>query len=267
MEYKLKQATFFDDEVDESFEITRPHGTPRTYRWLLGEKFRQSLSRIRDGVPGALTLCVCGGSGMDSEFLVRAGARVISSDISHKAVKRARERAIRYNFPLITLIADVENLPFDNSSIDLVYVHDGLHHLDQPVIGLCEMARVAKLAVSITEPARATFTRIAVFVGIAQEIEEAGNIVRRLDKSSTVMSLVENGFSILHAQRYAMYYKHEPGLISKVLSLPGIFQLYKVGYRIVNYLIGRFGNKLVVTAVRSSPETIQKSDVLIGKRK
>jgi ubiquinone/menaquinone biosynthesis C-methylase UbiE len=44
-------------------------------------------------------------------------------------------------------VADAERLPFPDRSIDVVYVHDGLHHLARPEAGLAEMTRVARLAV------------------------------------------------------------------------------------------------------------------------
>jgi SAM-dependent methyltransferase len=254
VDLKQTQATFFDEEVDEAFEISRPHGTPRTYRWLLEVKFRESISAIHALVPGSLALCVCGGSGMDSEFLVRSGARVITSDISFQAVKRAIERSRRYQFEVLPIVADVEHLPFEKESVDLVYVHDGLHHLDQPETGIGEMARVARVAVSINEPAKAFYTRFAIAIGVAKEVEESGNVVRRLELESARKVLVDRGFSILHARRYFMYYKHEPGILSRLLSLPGVLQLFIVAHYTMNFFVGRFGNKLVITALRADME-------------
>ena len=55
-------------------------------------------------------------------------------------------------------MADAERLPFRDASVDLVYVHDGLYHLERPWSRSREMARVARRAVSITEPAEASLT-------------------------------------------------------------------------------------------------------------
>ena len=170
-----RQREYFDRENDAAFEITRPHGTPRLHQWLLADKFRRSVTELRPMVDGALVVSVCGGSGMDAEFLARAGATVVVADISLGAARRTTERARRFGLPIVPVVADATRLPLADRSVDIAYVHDGLHHLDRPFAGLAEMARVARRAVSVTEPARAAVTAAAVRVGLALEQEEAGN--------------------------------------------------------------------------------------------
>lgn len=248
--HKASQADHFDRAVAEEFEVTRPHGTPRLYRFLVGEKFRRATRPIGVQLAGATALTVCGGSGMDAEFLARAGARVIASDISLGAAKRTRERARRNGLAIVPIVADVEHLPFADHSIDLVFVHDGLHHLERPKIGLAEMARVAGRWVSVTEPARAMGTSVAVRAGLALEREEAGNIVARMTREEVLDLLQIAGFRPLVAQRYAMYYRHEPGSVFRALSQRWAFPVVRAGWRMANALIGRAGNKLVVVAMR-----------------
>jgi SAM-dependent methyltransferase/uncharacterized protein YbaR (Trm112 family) len=247
---KLEQADYYDRSVDTDFEIRRPHGTPRLYRWVIGEKLRRSLAGIRPVVAGCTALTVCGGSGMDAEFLSRAGCRVISSDISLGAAKRAKERARRYGFQLLAIVADAERLPFDDQSIDLVYVHDGLHHLTDPWAGVGEMARVAAQAVSITEPVRAAATRVAIHLGISDEVEDAGNTVARLNPAKVSSLLRGRGFAVLKSERYAMYYPHEPGKGFLNLSRPILFWAVKSAWRLLNATLGhRIGNKLSLVAL------------------
>src|SRR5690348_16383818 len=81
-EHAQAQAAHFDEEADEEFEIERPRGTTPLYEWLIEEKFRRSVSGVGGLVPGATTLVVCGGSGMETELLARAGAAVVTADIS-----------------------------------------------------------------------------------------------------------------------------------------------------------------------------------------
>lgn len=248
--HKRGQAAFYDRASAVEFEISRPAGTPALYGWLLREKFRRSVASLTDVLPGATALTVCGGSGMDAEFLARAGARVVVADISLGAARRARERARRTGLPIFPIVADVEHLPFAERSFDLVYVHDGLHHLERPEAGLVEMARVAVRAVSVTEPARAVLTALAIRAGLALEREEAGNTVARLTATEVGQALIRSGFRVVEVHRYAMYYRHEPGRISSVLSAPVVFPFARVGWRLVNALLGRFGNKLTVQAMR-----------------
>lgn len=249
-DHKFQQVSFFDRRVAEEFEITRPHGTPALYRWMLAEKYRRSIRGLESLVPGATVLTVCGGSGMDGEFLARSGARVISSDISLGAARRAHERARRYGLPMTSIVADVEHLPFSDQAVDLVYVHDGLHHLEKPQKAVAEMARVAFRAVSITEPARARATTIAVRLGWALEREEAGNLIVRLSPAELQALLSGHGFNTLHHRRYIMYYRHEPGSVMRLLSRPGLYQMSQATLLLANTLVGRWGNKLSITALR-----------------
>ena len=110
-----------------------------------------------------------------AEKFVRLGAVVTASDFSLAAVDRMRERARRYSCNLTTLVADAENLPFADREFNIVTVHDGLHHLEHPERAIREMARVANKGVLIMDPARATLTKLAVILGIADETEDAGN--------------------------------------------------------------------------------------------
>jgi SAM-dependent methyltransferase len=244
----LRQAAWFDDDSASEWEVERPHGSPSLHRWLLEEKFRRAVAGLR--LDGASTLVVCAGSGMDAEFLARAGATVAALDISLGAVRRARERAARHCFDLFPVVGDTKRLPFGDCSVDVVYVHDGLHHLDDPVGGLTEMARVARKAVCINEPAAARVTSLAVRAGLALEREEAGNRVARLDPDTVSTVLRGLDFRIVRCERYGMYYRHEPGLAASVLSRRGFFAAARAGFRIANAAVGRFGNKLTILAVR-----------------
>jgi glycosyltransferase involved in cell wall biosynthesis/SAM-dependent methyltransferase/uncharacterized protein YbaR (Trm112 family) len=253
--HKAAQAQFTDVATSEDFEIDRPHGTPRLYQFLLREKIRRATAPIAEALPGATALVVCAGSGMDAEFLARAGTRVVASDISFGAARRTRERARRYGIDIVPVVADVEALPFPDQAFDLVFVHDGLHHLERPKIGLTEIARVARRWVSVTEPARAAVTRGAVILGLAMDREPAGNRVERLSPSDVTALLAEAGFDPLHVERYAMYYHHAPGRITKLLSREGVYPIARSIWRIVNAMIGGVGNKMVVVSERRASQS------------
>ena len=112
------------------------------------------------------------------------------------------------------------------------------------------MARVARHAVSITEPARAAATRVAVKAGVAQDREEAGNRVARLDPGEVAAALRGHGFEIARAERYGMLYRHHPGAPSRFLSRRRVFPVTVGAIRAANAVGGRLGNKLTVQAVR-----------------
>jgi SAM-dependent methyltransferase len=248
--HKAAQSAWFDRDTLADFEVERPFGSPEFYRFLLTEKFRRSVQPFNGRLDGWTALAVCGGSGMDAEFLARAGASVISSDISLGAARRVRERSKRHGVAILPIVADVEHLPFADRSVDLVYVHDGLHHLEDPFAGLAEMARVARQAVCISEPARASATSIAVRLGLALDREDAGNRVARLQPNAVSATFHEAGLHVVHVERYAMYYRHVPGALMSFLSRRPLFDVVVLGWRLANKVIGRFGNKLTMVAIR-----------------
>ena len=250
--HKAAQSAYFDRADLAEFEIERPAGSPELYRFLLVEKFRRSVEPFGGHLDGWTALAVCGGSGMDAEFLATAGASVISSDLSIGAAGRVRERAGRHGVSITSIVADVEHLPFADRSVDLVYVHDGLHHLEDPSAGITEMVRVARRAVCISEPAQAVATSVAVRLGLALEREEAGNRVDRLQAGAVCAELRAAGFRVVRADRYAMYYRHVPGRIMSLLSRRPLLPLVVVGWQVANRIVGRFGNKLTIVAVRQS---------------
>ena len=252
---KASQSAHFDRLTEVAFETVRPHGTPRLYRFLVAEKLRRALGPIRPHLVGASALAVCGGSGMDAEFLVKAGALVTTSDLSLGAAVRAADRTHRYGLAVRSIVADAEQLPFADRSVDLVTVHDGLHHLEDPYVGLAEMARVARRWVVVTEPAQASITHLAVRFGLARETEHSGNRVARMDPGEASAFLEARGFVVLRSSRYAMYYPHNPGPWFRRLSQPGVFPVVRTGWSIVNAVLGRFGNKMVLVAERNTGST------------
>jgi ubiquinone/menaquinone biosynthesis C-methylase UbiE len=252
LSHKERQIAFFDQDSRDDFGITRPRGAPELYGWLMEEKFRRSILGLEGLLPGSTVLTICGGSGIDAEFLVRKGTHVILSDISLGVVLQARERARRYGLELDLVVADAEALPFADGSVDIVYVHDGLHHLERPAVALAEMTRVARRAVSISEPAHALATKAAAQLGLADKQEEAGNPVRRLTLDEITSELTAHGYRPVRPHRYAMYYRHWPGRAVRLLSHPVLLPLAKAGFGVVNRGVGRYGNKLAVQAVRDS---------------
>lgn len=249
-DHKAAQSAYGDRTEHAEFEIERPVGAPELYGFLLREKVRRSLEPFKGRLDGWTALIVCGGSGLDAEFLASAGASVISSDLSLGAAHRVQERARRHGVSITPVVADVEHLPFADRSVDLVYVHDGLHHLEEPAAGIAEMARVARHAVCINEPSLAMATTIAVRLGLALDREEAGNRVARLDAAATKSVLESSGLRVVRADRYAMYYRHHPGRLMAILSRRPLLPLAIGWWRLANRIVGRFGNKLTVVALR-----------------
>jgi SAM-dependent methyltransferase len=148
------------------------------------------------------------------------------------------------------VVADAETLPLRDRSVDLLYVHDGLHHLDSPQAGIREMLRTSRLAISINEPAHARATMLAARLGLSEHYEEAGNFIARLDPETLIAEVSAAGFDVVKSERYAMVYRHEPGRVAVILSQPGVRNLTLTAMRAFNAVAGGIGNKLTLQAVR-----------------
>lgn len=260
---RQEQVRFYRELVDAEEEITRPGCYPRPVRYLLDFKLRSALALLRryapaDGLRGKEVLVVCCGSGMEAEFLGRQGMKVVALDISLAAVKRAKERARRYGGQYQLVVGDAENLPFRADSIEIVFVHDGMHHLPDPYRGIREMIRVASHVVIVAEPADAFLTKIAVKLGIAGEYEEAGNYVYRLSPRKLVQVFQEEGMRKWVLRRDLIYYQPWTFRVYK-LFVPGpLSWLFRAGFHLANSLLGRWGNSLKAAA--------WKEDALAGMK-
>jgi SAM-dependent methyltransferase len=245
-----RQLSFYGEECDPEFEISRPHGCGRLYNFLIEHKFRTGLRLLSFDVAGRSVLEVCCGSGMMVEKFARVGAAVTGIDFSPGAVARARERCRRGALAAQLLTADAENLPFADRSFDLVAVHDGLHHLEHPECAVREMARVARHGILILEPARAALTRVAVWLGVAVDVEEAGNEVQRLVPDQIAATLRTQGYGDVRWKRTLMYYPHRPSEWFRWFDHALLFVPFTVLFAVVDLGVGRWGNKLALGATR-----------------
>lgn len=248
---KAVQAAYYDRQKNDDFEIERPHGAGRLYEYLLRFKFERGLELLGQPLAGRSVLCVCAGAGMDVEFLATQGARVVGLDLSRGALQAAQERSRRHQFEASFVAGDAEHLPFPNGSFDYCYVHDGLHHLDEPRRALDELARVARRGVFLTEPANAFLTQLAIRLGLIEAREDAGNYVIRFLPADLEAFFRERGFSETRSKRYLMKYPHVPNATFRALSLPFLFPLAKAGFLLLgDGILSDFGNKISFAARR-----------------
>lgn len=244
------QLSFYNLECDPEFEISRPLGCGRLYEFLIEHKFRTGLQMLGFDVAGCSVLEVCCGSGMMAEKFARMGAVVTGIDFSRAAVARVRERARRRGLAMQSLVADAENLAFAERSFDVVAVHDGLHHLEHPERAIREMARVARRGVLILDPARAALTRLAVWLDIAADVEEAGNEVKRLEPGKIAKMLSGLGYRHVCWKRTLMYYPHRPSGWFRWFDHSLLFAAFALFFAAMNLTVGRWGNKLALGATR-----------------
>jgi ubiquinone/menaquinone biosynthesis C-methylase UbiE len=250
---KADQADYYDHNVeDPEFEINRPHGESRLYRYLMDFKFRQVIQLLGRSIQGSNVLIICCGSGMDAEYAARSGARVVAMDISGGCLARARVRAERYGVKYALVRGDAENLPFRDGSFDYAFVHDGLHHLPTPELAIAEMARVAQRGIMITEPADASLTKLLIRSRLMKPYEEAGNFVLRFHPHRLEPLCRSLGFDRIASSRYLVKYGHPPARWWHRLDAEALFQATRAVFWLFGVaLLGRFGNKLAFVADRS----------------
>jgi ubiquinone/menaquinone biosynthesis C-methylase UbiE len=252
---KASQADYYDHKVeDPEFEINRPHGESRLYRYLMDFKFDRVIKLLGRSLQGSSVLVICCGSGMDAEYLARRGARVVAMDISSGCLGRARVRAGRYAVDYMLVRGDAENLPFRDCSFDFAFVHDGLHHLPEPERAIREMARVAQRGILITEPADANLTKLLIRSRVMKPYEEAGNYVIRFDAQRLEPLCRALGFDRVSSSRYLVKYGHPPGRWWRGLDPLPLFELSRSAFWLLGVAVfGRWGNKIAFVAERSEP--------------
>ena len=231
------------------FEINRPHNSGRLYNFLIKYKFQKALEDLPFSIKGLSLLDICCGSGMISEYYARGGAKVTGIDLSEDAINRAKIRKERYKFEAEFKVTDANNLPFADNFFDIVSVHDGLHHLENPKRAVEEMGRVAKKAVVIIEPAKALITRIFVRLGVSTDYEET-DFVYRFRKNEMRQWLKAAGTQKVISRRYLMYYPHQPGKVFRIFDNKAAFFIAKTIFQLLNILLGRLGNKIQVIGLK-----------------
>ncbi len=135
---------------------TRSHVTTTNLltRYIVDWRLKEAFRRLSKAAEGSISneskiLFMCAGEGMEGSILCDMGFKCVTiSDISDVAVAEAMRRDKRLKG--IALNAERSDQP--DASFDVVVVQDGLHHLQNPVLGFTEMLRIARLGVLFLEP-------------------------------------------------------------------------------------------------------------------
>lgn len=98
---------------------------------LVDRKERKILQKILDGIGDqeSLVLDLPSGYGRFSEFLLKKGFHLISSDLSFHMVERARERSGPDSSNSAVVVDAKKGLPFKKGTFDIVFSMRFFHHL------------------------------------------------------------------------------------------------------------------------------------------
>ena len=206
---KKNEIDYYDTHIspqpDEEQNIF--YGTGRSLRRCKRhtDMYNYYLNSICDDIEpmisGKTVLNIGCGAGQESEFLARVcGANIIGLDISQGSIEAAVERSNIFNYSKLFdgIVGDMENLPFQDKSIDVCLTHTSLHHATDPFKVIDEMARVSRDGFVISsESIKSVSIKLALMLGFTEEFEdnESGNKVWRITKKEFQESLNKMGFS------------------------------------------------------------------------
>ncbi len=152
--------------------VFKPALHPLYQQVRLRRRLADLVKALGDGLAANTTVHVaCCGSGYEAEALVQAGYQVSASDLSRQALCAFHKRAIIKGYEVPYLQADVSQLPFPESSLDVAVSVEGLHHTADPVAALAELVRIARRRVAIIEPYTGPLFRLLAALGLAHRLE------------------------------------------------------------------------------------------------
>lgn len=143
---KSQVQRFWQSSPCDSWFTTETPGSLDFYKTL--DEHRYKVHRLLPAAvgfekTGGLRVLEIGcGCGSEAERFVRAGARYTAVDLTNAAVSLTQQRFRIANLPGNFVQGDAENLPFADSSFDLVYSHGVLHHTPDTARTIREVHRV-----------------------------------------------------------------------------------------------------------------------------
>jgi ubiquinone/menaquinone biosynthesis C-methylase UbiE len=109
-------------------------------------RFYRDIARLSDLSAGSRVLDIpCGGGVAFRGLRPEQALEYVAADLNPVMLRRARAEAERRGIDWIEFVeADVETLPFEDRSFDLVVTYTGLHCFPDPPAAIGEMARVLR---------------------------------------------------------------------------------------------------------------------------
>ena len=129
-----KMRAFFDS-------VAGRHGKD----YVPGKSWKAMAEALLRLMPPQIIADLGAGDGSFSLLLAQNAEKVIAVDSSAKMIEFAREQAHRHHLKNVDYrLGDMEELPIDDGSVDIVFFSQSLHHALHPDRALCEAARVLR---------------------------------------------------------------------------------------------------------------------------
>jgi len=238
---------FFDEIVKNRYEVYAP--------WMKDTfKFEQ--------YKGKKVLEIGVGTGSDHLQFAKAGAILTGIDITPKSIELTKKNLELHGYHSNLLVADAENLPFENNTFDVVYSFGVLHHIPDTQKTINEIYRVlnpgGKAIIALYHKYSLFWIFVILYEMILKggflkktirqrlsEIEMGGKETKPLVKLYTGRSakgLFER-FNKIKIQTRHIGIGLSGRLINKILKIPGMNKIFEL-------LSLKFGWYLIIEAAK-----------------
>ncbi len=231
-EFQKQEISFHDAIHQDEEEVHQLRALRNTYYHDYFKKFIYQLPE------GSVILEVGSGSGYDLWPILKVGYQVIATDISPASVKSIKNKVdgqfSQFANNMVYLVADGQNLPLPDQSVDAVFLVAALHHFENQHSALTELARVVRPGGQIIlamEPSRFMMSFTKLFSGsqslrIHQGHSEADETHPGYNKSDWQRLIINNQLSITKLKRVWLL----QGFLH--YGLEAIFRIFKLKKRI-----------------------------------
>lgn len=208
--------------------------------YLTAWRIREAFARLRAHDPtltlDSSILVLCSAEGREASVLCDLGYRDVTiSDLSPVAL----EVATKHDPRLKSRVLNAQETGLRDGSYDVVVIQDGLHHLQSPVAGLCEMLRVCRRAGVFLEPADSPAGNL-----IGQKWETNGDAVNYVFRwnRKLLRDLCRSYFASDDFTDLSFTFWHHNPMMSKAGAWLGRGGL-ALGKRVLDRFAGRWGNQ------------------------
>ena len=196
---------------------------------------------------GKTAVTVCDGRGVEATYLKHLGLTVTATDIVPQHLEKLHSAG------LVDACSqeNAECLSFPDESFDWGLVKAGLHHLPRPMLGLYELLRVCREGIIILEAQDSQPLRLARrMLFPMRDFEPSGNYVYRFTTREIVKAGASLGLPIVAFSTALMVWRRAHEEVHK--GSVG-YSSRRVFYRLLNLLVGRFGNLFAAVIFKRAP--------------
>jgi ubiquinone/menaquinone biosynthesis C-methylase UbiE len=179
MSYDVDNPIPYEPGTQEFFrEIDRRIFHPR-YMRLTADGSGKPFSLFVDfgALSGKNVLDVGSGSGIATQLLAEAGAKVTAIDLTDWAVETTRRRLAAFGLEGEVRQADAERLPFEDAAFDLVFSWGVIHHSSDMDRALAELVRVTRPGGQVV---LMVYNRRSLFFAVYRAFQRFLPLARRL---------------------------------------------------------------------------------------